>query len=103
VSTRVVIRAAAERDIQHALDWYMENAPEQVGRLTADLRETIDRIRASPRLFRVVYRDIRRAALHRFPYLVWLVHFDEIDAVHVLAVTHQRQDPERVLKLVDGS
>lgn len=48
MSTRVVIRAAAERDIQHALDWYMENAPEQVGRLTIDLRETIDRIRDRP-------------------------------------------------------
>lgn len=28
----------------------------------------IDRIRMSPRLFRIVYGDIRRAALQRFPY-----------------------------------
>lgn len=59
MSTRVVIRAAAERDIQHALDWYMENAPEQVGRLTIDLRETIDRIRDRPRGQDSFIRSIR--------------------------------------------
>ncbi len=103
MSARVVIRPAAEHDIEHALRWYMDNAPEQAGRLTTDLRETINRIRVSPRLFRVVYRDIRRAALRRFPYLVWLVYFDEIDTVHILAVSHQRQDPERILDLVGAS
>ena len=103
MNTRLVFRAAAERDIEHALDWYAENAAEQVGFLTADLRETIDRIGTSPRLFRVVYGDVRRAALRRFPYLIWLVYFDEIDTVHILAVSHQRQDPERVLKLVDAT
>lgn len=101
MTTRVVIRALAERDVQHALDWYVENAPAQVGRLTADLRETIDRTRASPRVFRVVYRDIRRAALRRFPRLVWFAYFDEVDAGRVLAFSHQRQDHERVLKLAD--
>jgi plasmid stabilization system protein ParE len=86
--------------MEYAIGWYLENVPQQVGRLAADLRETINRIRESPRLFRVVHRDIRRAALGRFPYLVWFVYFDEIDTAHVLAVSHHRQDPERISKLV---
>lgn len=94
MNARVVIRPAAERDIQEALDWYLENAPEHAARLTDDLAETIERIRESPRLFRTVYGEVRRAALRRFPYLVWFVYFDEADTVHILAASHQRQDPE---------
>jgi plasmid stabilization system protein ParE len=96
VTTRVVIRLAAERDIDRAIDWYRENAPEQAERLIDDLRVTMRRIQESPQLFRAVHGEVRRAALPRFPYLVWLVYFDEVDVVHVLAVSHQRQDPERV-------
>lgn len=95
MSTRVVIRPAAERDIQHALGWYLENAPEHAERLTDDLTDMIARIRESPRLFKTVYGEVRRAALPRFPYLLWLVYVDEADIVHILAVSHQRQDPER--------
>lgn len=94
MTTRVVIRAAAERDIDHAVVWYLENAPEQVERFADDLRATINRIQKSPRLFRAVYGDVRRAALQKFPYLVWLVYFDETEVVHILALSHQRQDPD---------
>lgn len=94
MTAHVVLRRAAERDIEHAVDWYLENAPAQAERFTNDLRATISRIQESPRLFRAVYGDVRRAALRRFPYLVWLVYFDEVEVVHILAVSHQKQDPD---------
>ncbi len=94
MSIRVVVRPAAERDAQRALDWYLEHAPDHAERFNEDLRETIGRIQQSPRLFRTVHGEVRRAALARFPYLVWLIYFDEAETVHILAVSHQRQDPQ---------
>ncbi|MHB1235675.1 MAG: type II toxin-antitoxin system RelE/ParE family toxin [Microbacteriaceae bacterium] len=96
MTSRVVIRPVAERDIDHALGWYLENAPEHAERFIDDLRTTIYRIRESSRLFRTVHGDVRRVALQKFPYLVWLIYFDESDIVHILAVSHQRQDPESI-------
>lgn len=63
-------------------------------RFLNDLRNAFDRLRDSPRLSRAVYGDVRRAALRTFPYLVWFVYFAEIEVVSVIAVSHQRQDPD---------
>ena len=100
MTNSVVIRPAAERDINHAVDWYLEHAPEQAERFAEDLGATIRNVQKSPRLFRAVYGEVRRAALKKFPYLIWLVFFDEAKVVHVLALSHQRQDPGSVLRLL---
>lgn len=93
MNTRLIVSEAAEREIAQALDWYLENAPEHAERFVDDLDETIGHVRDKPRLYRLVYGDVRRAALGRFPYLLWFIHFDEAEVVHVLAFSHQRQDP----------
>ncbi len=87
----VIVHPAAEQDITDALDWYAERAPEQVERFLDEVAAAVRRIAGSPRLFRTVHRDVRRAALQVFPYLVWFVLED--DLVRVLAVTHSRRDP----------
>ncbi|MCY7412160.1 MAG: hypothetical protein LH471_03865 [Salinibacterium sp.] len=46
-----------------------------IGVLPAAERD-IEHISASPRLFHTVHGEVRRAALRRFPYLLWLVYFD---------------------------
>jgi plasmid stabilization system protein ParE len=96
VTTRLIVRPSAERDIDEAFTWYLENAPEHAHRFLDDLRNTFDRIRSSPRISRTVYADVRRAALRTFPYLIWFIYFDEAEAVSVLAVSHQRQDPDAI-------
>lgn len=78
MNARIVIHPAAERDIEHALDWYVENAPEHAERFVDDIRETIDRIRESPKLFHMVHGEVRRAALRKFPYLMWLLYFESL-------------------------
>lgn len=94
--TRLIVRPSAERDIDEAFTWYVENAPEYAHRFIDDLQNTLDRLRRSPQLSRAVYGDIRRAVLRTFPYLVWFVYFEESDAVSILAVSHQRQDPDSI-------
>ncbi|MEO8528396.1 MAG: type II toxin-antitoxin system RelE/ParE family toxin [Pseudolysinimonas sp.] len=96
MTTRVIVRPSAERDIDEAFTWYLENAFEHAPRFLDDLRDTLDGIRDSPRLSRLVYGDVRRAALRTFPYLVWFVYFEESDVIDILAVSHQQRDPNTI-------
>jgi plasmid stabilization system protein ParE len=95
VRARVTLRRTAERDIENILEWYLDNAPEHSHGFVETLGEAVDRVRDSPRLFRTVYGEVRRAALRRFPYFLWFIYFDEAEIVQVLAVTHQSRDPDQ--------
>lgn len=99
---RVVVRPAAEQDITDAADWYATQAPEQLDRFIDEIDAVVGRIAESPRLFRTVHQNVRRAALRVFPYLVWFILDDEADVVRVLAVTHFRRDPAFVRSRLDS-
>ena len=90
----VRLRRAAELDIQEAQDWY---EAQQAG-LAEDFSREIDavmvRLAATPLIYPVVYREVRRTVLHRFPFLVWYEIAGSV--VRVLACTHGRADPRKV-------
>lgn len=92
---QLTLRSTAEHEIEKILDWYLENAPEHAHGFIENLGEAVERVRDSPRLFRTVYGEVRRAALGRFPYFLWFIYFDEAEVVQVLAVTHQSRDPDQ--------
>lgn len=96
MSYRIRVRPAAEQDIVTALGWYDAHAPGQGGRLLDEVSVVTARIADTPKLYRTVYGEVRRAPLRVFPYFVWFVVDDETTTVHVLAVTHHRRDPEAV-------
>ncbi|MEX0836387.1 MAG: type II toxin-antitoxin system RelE/ParE family toxin [Nitriliruptor sp.] len=102
MTRRVIIRPAAEQDITDAVDWYAGRAPEQIGRFLDELAAAVTRSAESPRLFRTVHREVRRAALRVFPYFVWFVLDDDADLVRVIAVTHYRRDPAVVRSRLEG-
>lgn len=88
----VLVRSSAERDIEHALDWYAEHAPEQVDRFVDELAAVVERIKDYPRSFRPLRREARRAPLRVFPYLLWYRCLDEVEIIEILALVHGRQD-----------
>jgi hypothetical protein len=67
----VQVRRAAELDIAEAQVWYER----QRSGLGADFHSEVFRIftilRETPLIYPVMYRDVRRALVHRFPYLLW--------------------------------
>ena len=71
--------------------------PEQTG-LGAEFRSevslVIDRLGTTPLIYQIVHRDIRRAIVRRFPYLIW--YRVAAETVIVLACTYAGRDPERV-------
>ena len=57
--------------------------------------QTLSAIVAAPRLYPIVYRNLRRAVLRQFPFAIFY-EANENEIV-VFAVYHSRRDPERLI------
>lgn len=88
---RLVVRRQAKADIREAARWY-ERQRAGLGRVfVQQLDALLDRVRLNPMQQQIVYREMRRAILRRFPYGVYY----RIDGSEVLvfAVVHLHRDP----------
>jgi plasmid stabilization system protein ParE len=81
----------AQRDALEAFDWY---EGERAGLGFAFL-ESVDaavlRIEREPLAFAIVYRELRRVLVHRFPYAIYFRVFP--NQISVVAVVHGRRHP----------
>jgi plasmid stabilization system protein ParE len=82
----------ARSDVIAAQDWYEEQSPGLGARFTDELDLTVQRIADNALQFPVVFRDVRRALVRRFPYS--LLFRIETDAVIVIAFFHASRDPQ---------
>ena len=73
--------------------WYETQRPGLGTELQAEISHIFSILEETPFIYPVVYRDIRRAIVHRFPYLIWYRIID--GQVIVLACSHARQNPEQ--------
>jgi plasmid stabilization system protein ParE len=91
----VLIRRAAELDLERTEDWYDGQQPG----LGHEFREAMDaviaRIADNPLAYPDRYRGARRARLRRFPYVLWYRVLESF--VVVLACVHGKRDP-RVIR-----
>ena len=90
MSLPVILRPAADADIQTTHD-QLEQAQAGLGdRFVARVRETLERIEAMPEMYGLVWQDVRAARLKTFRHVVYDVVF--ADRVEVLAVMHGSRD-----------
>lgn len=91
---RLIVRPLAERDLFEARQWYEE----QRSGLGSDFRDAVDnalrRVAATPRLYPVVYRGLRRAVVRRFPYVIY--YAVQQDVVAIVACWHGKRDPLQI-------
>jgi plasmid stabilization system protein ParE len=88
---RLIIEAAARRDIDEAAGWY-ENQERGLGGAFLDaVQAAVGRITATPRIFRLSRANMRAASIRKFPYTIYFTQTEEI--VQIVAVLHQRRDP----------
>ena len=76
-----------------AQDWYEGEATVQGRRFRQAIDALVERLSDNPRQFAVVFRNVRRALLRRFPYSLFFVVED--DALIVIACFHASRDPSR--------
>lgn len=94
MSYRVVVRQSAESDILVAARWYEQQSPGLGSEFLRAVEVCIASVASNPAMFAVLYRNIRRALLRRFPYGVFFL-FDN-DCVTVIACLHGRQNLDRL-------
>lgn len=69
---------AALAEASDAQEWYEAEAAGLGVRFRSELDDVVERIASNPRQFPVVYKDLRRALLRRFPYaLIFVIEPDE--------------------------
>lgn len=65
---KVVLRRAAERDLEQAAAWYDKQRSALGAEFLDSARERMAGVAENPEAYPVIVRDIRRALLRRFPY-----------------------------------
>ena len=96
----VHVRRAAELDVAEAQLWYETQRNGLGAEFHSEVSQVVDRLAETPLIYQLVYRDVRRAIVHRFPYLIWYRVLGE--EVAVLACTHGSQDPSEVISRLRG-
>ena len=89
--TEVRFSLEAKRDVREAKEWYAARKPLLDLEFRDELDQLTGRIRAFPKSYPIVYKDVRRANLRRFPYAVFY-HRRGSDWF-VLAVVHHARHP----------
>ena len=86
MSYELVIRRQAKADLRRSARWY-ERQLFGLGRdFVAEVDAVVDRIVENPLQYQIIYRDIRRAQTHRFPY--GLFYRIDGDTVILFAIVH---------------
>ena len=94
MSYEVQVRRAAELDLAEAQVWYETQQTGLGAEFRSEVSQVVDRLAATPLIYQIMHRDIRRAIVRRFPYLIW--YRVAAETVIVLACTYAGRDPERV-------
>lgn len=91
----IQVRRAAELDVAETQLWYEAQQTGLGAEFHSEVSQIIDRLAETPFIYQTAYRDVRRAIVHRFPYLIWYRVPGEV--VTVLACTPGRQDPGKAI------
>ena len=90
MSHRLRIRPEAEADLAEAYQWYKDKAGAVCDEFVNEVDRTFSLIGENPAMYPVVYKNVRRALVRRFPYGVFYIL--EKGAVTILVVSHQARD-----------
>ncbi len=91
MSLPVVLRDEAQAEFDAAFDYYEAQQPGLGVDFVARVQHVFDRIAANPAMYAVVFADIRKAVVVRFPYCVY--YRADASRVEVIAVFHTSRDP----------
>lgn len=94
MSFTVQVRRAAELEIAEAQLWYEAKDKSLGAEFLSQVSQTMNRILKMPLLYPIVHRDVRRALVRRFPYLVW--YRVSAETVVILACSYAGRDPNRL-------
>ncbi len=88
----LTVRKEAELDINIAFEYY-EKQREGLGHdFLLCIEECMSKVERNPIHYKVIYKELRRIAVRRFPYRI--LYLVQDNSVIVTAVFHVRKDPQ---------
>jgi toxin ParE1/3/4 len=90
----MIIRFSSDADAElaEARQWYAHQREDLDLEFMDSVDEALTHVVRNPHLYPIVYRNLRRAVVRRFPFAIF---FDvREDEIQVIAVFHSRRDPE---------
>lgn len=88
---RLIIRPEAEAELEEAFVWYEQQVTGLGSQFLIALDASINALRRNPFQYPIVYKNIRRALIRRFPYQVFYVLNDM--QIIIIAVFHGMRNP----------
>ena len=82
----------AEIDLQQSIQFYNEQKEGLGDKFAIMLNDTLERIIKNPNQFPLAYRNIKKAQLERFPFIVFFVI--EQSTCYILGIFHSSRNPE---------
>jgi toxin ParE1/3/4 len=93
LSRELLIKPDAQADIVEAFDWYEQRRMRLGEEFLAYVEAGLAQIKYVPLRSSIIYKQVRRYLIQRFPYGIYYVV--ESDQIVVLAVMHASRDPQR--------
>ncbi len=91
--SKLQLEPEAEAEFLEAAAWYTARSPGLGIAFRDAVSAILESIEEIPQGFPVALRDIRKARVQRFPYVVYYVVLP--DTISVIAIIHGRREPRR--------
>lgn len=91
MSYEIIVRPEAAREVQEAFDWYQEKTEGLGLEFLRAADACLAGVQRNPLASPMMYQEIRRALLRKFPYILFYIVKEE--QIIVLACFHARRDP----------
>ena len=88
---KIIVKPLAESDTEEAANWYNDKVEGFGNEFLLALDAKLNAIRRNPNQFQIIYKQVRRAIIERFPYAIFYVI--EGNIVYIVAVVHTRRNP----------
>jgi toxin ParE1/3/4 len=90
---RVIVSPEARDELSEAAAWYRDKSPAVAASFKVAVRQTLRSISEWPAASPKISNRVRRALTKQFPYAIFYSS-DESEAIVILAIRHQAQDPK---------
>ena len=98
MSRELIVSREAESELTETHDWYETRSTGLGSEFLLSVDACFNSILRTPQIYPVVYNNLRRALLRRFPYQVFFL--EEGERIVVLAVFHGKRNPKHWQKRV---
>ena len=82
----------ANEEFEHAIEWYADRGKDLARDFVARVGAIVRRVAAQPTMHANVYKDVRKAVLTRFPYIV--LYREDNEELVVISVFHTSRNPD---------